>query len=153
MEPQETVRVTGWGYEGRTVADLVEFARAIDAALVVDVRLNAISRKRDFSKARLSERLQEDGIRYLHLPELGNPKDNREAFAAPGSAANLIAHARFAHEVLDSDAGQSAVRLVAGAAERGPVILLCYERDEACCHRAPVIDAVERLVHASLLTR
>lgn len=153
MEPLETVSVKGWGYEGRTVADLVEFARAIDAALVADIRLNAISRKRDFSKTRLSERLQGEGIRYLHLPQLGNPKDNREAFASPGSAANLSAHARFEHEVLDSDAGQSALRILAGAAERGPVVILCYERDEKCCHRAPVIEAVRELIRTSLLTK
>lgn len=152
MEPQRAENVTGWGYEGRTVEDLIAHARALAAVLVVDVRLNAVSRKRGLSKSQLSARLADEGIRYLHLPALGNPRDNRSAFAQPGSARGAEALARFEDEVLASEEGQSALRIVAGAAERGPVILICYERDEACCHRAPVIAASRRLLSDSLVT-
>jgi hypothetical protein len=49
--------ITGWGCEGRSVADLVEFARAMGAAWIVDVRLNPISRKPGLSKRALAQAL------------------------------------------------------------------------------------------------
>lgn len=145
--------ISGWGYEGRTVDDLIEHARGLGVGLIVDVRLNAISRKRGFSKRGLEEKLTDAGLRYLHLPALGNPRDNRDAFAAPAeSPAAVAARGRFAEEVLASESGQSALRVLAGAALRGPVLLLCYENDESCCHRAPVLNAVRDLVSEALLT-
>ena len=38
---------------------------------MIDVRKNPISRKKGFSKTKLSEQLKEHGIKYFHLPNLG----------------------------------------------------------------------------------
>lgn len=143
--PTTDFPITGWGYEGRTVDDLIQHTRESGAGLIIDVRLNAISRKRGFSKRRLEQQLATAGLRYLHLPALGNPRDNRDAFATPGTAAAEAARERFTAEVLDSEAGQSALRLIVGAAERCPVVLLCYEHDQACCHRELVLMALSKL--------
>ena len=36
--------VTGWGYEGHSIEDLLNECKRLHAAYVVDIRLNAISR-------------------------------------------------------------------------------------------------------------
>ena len=121
--------VLGWGYEGKTVEDLLSDAKAWSVATVVDVRLNPISRKRGFSKKGLAAELQANGVDYVHLPALGNPKDNREGFAEVGTAGGRAARERFVSEVLKSDEAGVALAAVAELAEVGPVILLCFEKD------------------------
>lgn len=79
--------VIGVGYEGRSVEDLVSLVTEAGVTVLVDVRLNAISRKPGLSKSRLAARLGEVGIRYEHVPALGNPKENREAFRRGEAAA------------------------------------------------------------------
>ncbi|MDR1430587.1 MAG: DUF488 domain-containing protein, partial [Propionibacteriaceae bacterium] len=47
---------------------------------LVDVRQTPISRKRGLSKTALGAALSEAGIDYIHLRELGNPRDNRDGY-------------------------------------------------------------------------
>src|SRR5690606_38963018 len=46
------------GYEGREASELIDHLRSLDVSVVVDVRLNAISRKRGLSKTALREALE-----------------------------------------------------------------------------------------------
>lgn len=64
--------VVGVGYEGRDAEQFVRDLDSADIAVVVDVRLNPISRKKGFSKRTLAEHLAAAGIGYEHLPALGN---------------------------------------------------------------------------------
>ena len=132
-------RVIGWGYEGKCGDDLLEFVNDNSAVAVVDVRLHAASRKPDFRKRALAERLERAGVQYLHLPQLGNPKDNREAFANPESREAQLAHERFVTEVARQPEAQDALGVVARIAEGGVVVLVCYEDDETRCHRSLVL--------------
>src|SRR5437867_8720823 len=47
---------------------------------LMDVRELPLSRRRGFSKSRLSEALADAGIRYEHERALGNPKPLRELY-------------------------------------------------------------------------
>ena len=134
--------ITGWGYEGRTVADLVEFTRAMVAEWVVDVRLTPLSRKPGFSKRALAAALTEAGIQYLHLPALGNPRDNRAGFADANGPQGQAARARYASEVLATDAAREALDQLRALGARGRVVLFCFEADGRCCHRTEVLHAV-----------
>lgn len=138
--------IHGWGYEGKTIDDLIEDAQALGAHTVVDIRLTPISRKKGFSKTRLREALEEAGVTYLHFRSLGNPKDNRAAFAHPGSNEAVEAYSRFRTEVLDTDEGQVAVHELAELASGGTILVLCYEANHSECHRRLVIDEVRRLL-------
>ncbi len=51
-----------------------------DVNVLVDVRLTPLSRKPGMSKRQLADALTAVGVEYLHLPALGNPRDNRDAF-------------------------------------------------------------------------
>lgn len=134
--------VLGWGYEGRTADELVAFAVDHAAHTVVDVRLNAVSRKRGFSKRNLDETLGAAGLTYVHFRALGNPRDNRDGFASPRSAAGTQAHHRFASEVLRAPEAQEALKRLAELTQVGNVVLLCYEADGSLCHRSLVVSAL-----------
>ena len=141
-----TGRLVGWGYQGRSLDELVENMRTHGATRLVDVRLTPISRVRGFSKGRLRDRLEAEGLTYEHRPELGNPKDNRAGYAEPNTPAANKAHLRYYTEVVDSKAGNREIERLATLIDEDEVIfILCFEREQECCHRAQVIDAVDMM--------
>lgn len=139
-----THRLHGWGYEGSAVEDLLTFAEQVGATVVVDVRLTPISRRYGFSKRRLRDALAAADVEYLHLPALGNPRDNRPGFAEPASPAGHNAHARYRSEVLAAEGAKSALEQIEKLAETTPLVILCFEADHGACHRSLVIGEVER---------
>jgi uncharacterized protein (DUF488 family) len=103
--------------------------------LVVDVRLTPMSRKRGLSKHGLAQTLNEAGIDYLHLPQLGNPRDNRDAYPRgdPKALDRYRALLRSEAATLDELDVRSRAQAIA---------LLCVERDPARCHRMLVAEAL-----------
>lgn len=132
----------GLGYEGLSVDELIGRLRDAQVDILVDVRLNALSRKAGFSKRALSTAVEAAGIRYIHDPRLGNPKENRAAFADASSTDGLEARRRFADSLTGGD-GADGVRDLVSLVEHHSVALLCFEADGRHCHREQVIAAVE----------
>lgn len=137
----ETSEIIGVGYEGHDISSFLRHLLPQKVDVLVDVRLNAISRKKGFSKKALSSALAEAGIRYEHLPVLGNPKDNRDGFWSPGTNAAMLAQKKY-RELLLADSAHAAIRYLAQLAATEQVALLCFEGSEACCHRRLVLEAV-----------
>lgn len=125
------------GYEGRDVDGLIETLKRQDVQILVDVRLTPISRKKGLSKTSLRTALEDAGIAYVHHRELGNPRDNREAFRE----GSLASRARF-RAVLEQPEAIEALHHVTELMEEGVVALLCFERDHSQCHRDLVADAL-----------
>lgn len=125
------------GYEGRTVDDLVGDLQRESVRILVDVRLTPLSRKPGMSKRRLAATLKEHGITYVHLPALGNPKDNREPFRAGDPAS----HQRF-RSLLNGEVAAQALDHIAELLDGGAVAVLCFERAHAHCHRHLIVEAV-----------
>jgi uncharacterized protein (DUF488 family) len=129
------------GYEGRTVAELVDVLRGAGVERVVDVRELPLSRRRGFSKPPLAAALAEAGIAYEHARELGNPKEIRERFRLGDTDAGLGAYR--AH--LYGKAYPAVVDLAASLGSSA-TCLLCLEADHERCHRSVIASAVaERL--------
>jgi uncharacterized protein (DUF488 family) len=130
----------GVGYERRSVADLVRTLLELHVALVVDVRLNPISRKAGLSKTALARALTRRGISYQHRPELGNPKHNRAGFAGPADQLN---HARETYRrLLQRSETRTTLDELANTCEDTRIALLCYEADQQRCHRHVVLEEV-----------
>jgi uncharacterized protein (DUF488 family) len=125
------------GYQNRTVDDLVDTLRAAEVKALVDVRLTPLSRKAGLSKNGLAARLHEAGIDYVHLPALGNPRDNRDAYRRGDEAA--VAKYR---NVLRTSEGQAALDQLVRLATQKRVALMCFEHDAAECHRSMVAGAL-----------
>jgi uncharacterized protein (DUF488 family) len=140
--------ITTIGYEGRTVDEVVDVLHAAVVKALVDVRLTPLSRKPGLSKNGLAARLHEAGIDYVHLPALGNPRDNRDAYRRGDAAA--VAKYR---DVLRTPEGQAALGVLVRLATQKRVALMCFEHDATECHRSMVADAlrqagvISRVVH------
>ncbi len=122
------------GYEQRTIDELVAILIENEVQVLVDVRLNAISRKPGFSKTALSTALFDAGIEYRHERRFGNPKDNREGFRRGHAAAR-----RRYRNHLDNAVGETRDEII-DLAEAKRVALLCYERQHSECHRSCITD-------------
>jgi len=143
---ERTAQLISIGYEGRDIEQLVRTLKNWDVQVLVDVRLTPISRKKGMSKTALSRALESAGIVYVHHRELGNPKDNREAFRQ----GTRRSRERF-RSLLDSDEAVSALRHVTELLdEEGTVALLCYEHDHNQCHRGIVADVLSERHRLSL---
>lgn len=147
---ERNVGITGIGYEGLTIDAFVSKLRVRGTKTLIDVRLNAISRKKGFSKRALSEALAASGIEYVHMPMLGNQRDNRAGYGELDSAAAAEARTRFA-ETLGSEVALSALEKLAELARAGDAVVFCYEQDERHCHRAQVIEGVARMLQSDLV--
>ena len=123
------------GYESRTVDELIQVLRRAKVQVLVDVRLNAISRKRGFSKTALAMALRDAGIEYRHERSLGNPRDNREAFRRGEEAARQ----RYRRH-LENGASPRRDEIV-NLARSKRVALFCYEQQHDECHRSCIIDS------------
>lgn len=135
-----TGRIYGVGYEGLTLDGLVDRLVGAKISVLVDVRLNAVSRRTGFSKKRLTEGLARAGIEYVHEKQLGNPVDNRESFrSGDGEAGRARVRGMLANGA--SDALDRVVELASG----NRIAVLCVEREHRRCHRDVITEvAVER---------
>ncbi|HEX7134107.1 MAG TPA: DUF488 domain-containing protein [Iamia sp.] len=133
-------RIYSVGYEGMTLDGLVERLSGARVSVLVDVRLNPVSRKPGFSRRRLAEAMAAAGIEYIHEKELGNPPDNRDSFR---TGTGEVGRARM-REMLGNGAGEALDRVI-GLAANQRIAVLCVERDRHRCHRDVITDmAVER---------
>jgi uncharacterized protein (DUF488 family) len=129
------------GYERATVDELIAKLKAAKVEVVIDVRAVAASRRAGFSKTRLAASLDEAGIAYLHLRDLGTPAAGRQA-ARAGRVAEM--HAIY-EGWLEEPKAQLALAEAESMARERPAALLCLEADAAACHR--------RIVAARLMDR
>ncbi|MEO1198119.1 MAG: DUF488 domain-containing protein [Pseudomonadota bacterium] len=127
------------GYEKSSVEDLIATLAKSEIDLLVDVRDRAQSRKPGFSKSALRDRLAEVGIEYLHLRELGDPKEGRDA----ARAGMMDEFRKIFSAVLASERAKQALMTIEFLAQQHTICLLCYERDHRHCHRKMVSDVLE----------
>ncbi|MYI55516.1 MAG: DUF488 domain-containing protein [Acidimicrobiia bacterium] len=123
-----TATIVSVGYQGRSVDELIDVLRTGEVELLVDVRLNPISRKPGFSKKPLSQALAEAGIGYRHERALGNPRDNRDPFDRERYEAYLL------------EVGSAALVEMLELAKSVRIALLCFEREHSDCHRSCILD-------------
>ncbi len=124
------------GYEKAPQAKVIETLKAAGVEVLIDVRAVAASRRAGFSKGILSASLEDAGIEYVHLRELGTPKEGRMA-ARAGKTAEMAAIFE-AH--LAEPAAQVQLAKAVEIAKGRKVALLCYEADHRGCHRKIVAE-------------
>lgn len=130
------------GYEGARSDDFVSTLRLVDVRMVIDIRDRAQSRRPGFSKSALRESLESAGIGYLHLKELGDPKEGRDA----ARSGNFAEFRKIYAGVLKTTKAANALDQIVALSTQMSVCLLCYERDHTECHRKIVADRLESVV-------
>ena len=128
------------GYEGLDVAAFIACLKRAAVRQVVDVRENPFSRKPGFSKTALAGALLAEGIEYVHVVELGCPREIRERHKRDRDWGRYEAAFR---EYLGSQG--AAVESVARLAKEKAICLVCFEADFNRCHRSFVGQAAVAL--------
>lgn len=123
------------GYEGLDIDTFLERLSAAGIDKVIDVRQYPISRKPGFSKTAFSTKLNEAGIGYEHMRELGCPKPIREQYKLDGDWSH---YTRGFCAYIDTQL--EAVEHVLTEASRVDACLVCFEADATFCHRRLVAE-------------
>lgn len=130
------------GYTGRRIDDLLNLLLANGVRTLVDIRQYAVSMYRpELSKSNLRRALEERGLHYSHLPELGVPRDIRAKAIATGN--RDVIWAWYDEYVVRAWLGQNLHRFL-NTVEH-PVALMCVELDPHECHRHRLFLALEEM--------
>lgn len=130
------------GYMRRTLDELVAVLMEASVGTVVDIRLTPVSMYRpEFSKRNLETRLESEGIWYVHIPDLGVPRDIR-GLAAEAGTRDMIWD-WYDEQVARPMLGKN-LHTFLNATDGHPMALLCVELDPTACHRHRLALALER---------
>jgi len=127
------------GYEGRSFEELVNLLKKYNIKVVLDIRHDIDFVKPEFSIEFLKKHLQKEGIKYIHVKELGVPKLIREPYI----------NGKFSYDCFRQwylwwieKHRESWERHIQSAKRIGYIALLCYERhpkpigsQKHYCHR------------------
>lgn len=127
------------GYERASLPDFIATLKLAQIDTLVDVRERAQSRRPGFSKNALKEALRQADIDYLHLPQLGDPKDGREA----ARAGNMVLFLKIYKAVINGAVAREALEQLEKLASEKKICLMCFERDQKECHRKIIADDLE----------
>lgn len=130
---KDALKVLSIGYERRSVDELIDILQLHSVAKLIDVRELPLSRRKGFSKSRLSERLNEAGITYSHVRVAGNPHrtDRANIQRCLGLYRDyLLRNPEVVDVVVNEIGGQY-------------VAVLCYEREHEFCHRSVLLAGIE----------
>lgn len=138
-EPQTRLWLGSIGYE--TFQDVGDFARHLrhaGAKRLIDVRELPISRRRGFAKSALSEALADEGIEYVHIRRLGNPKPLRDLYKSGRVAEGRERYSQYLLERQRDELGALQALL-----KQKRSVLMCVEREQSVCHRDVIIEALQ----------
>jgi uncharacterized protein (DUF488 family) len=129
------------GYEERTIDEFVQRLQKYDIKVLVDVREIPASRKKGFSKTKLNEMLGSVGIKYLHVRELGSPRELRKKLYADKDYTYFFSeykkHLNRNIDVLE--------HLYSEVISNESSCLMCMERLPSQCHRKVVAERIKEI--------
>lgn len=130
------------GYTGRTTEDLLQALLVNGVRTLVDIRQNAVSMYRpELSKANLKRAVERLGMCYVHLPELGVPRDIRAKAISAGS--RDVIWSWYDEAVVGPYIGGNLHRFLNGVEH--PAALMCTELCPQECHRHRLFLALESM--------
>jgi uncharacterized protein (DUF488 family) len=132
---QRKMKLFTIGYEGRGIEELIRILKENNIETLVDIRAVPYSRNRDYMKKELEMKMNENGIEYLLLKELGSPKNIRDKVRADSDYDYFFKE----YDKHLKDKVEDVTGLIAMAGGKY-ICLLCYERDINRCHRRSVAE-------------
>src|SRR5690606_35864703 len=116
----------------RDVGDFVQQLAGAGVERLIDVRELPISRRRGYAKTALREALATADIEYLHMRELGNPKQIRDRYKA-----GHVEEGRSLYTSFLLSEQRSALSDLQARLEEKRSALMCVEDDQAVCDLLP----------------
>lgn len=120
------------GYEGKNIIQFIERLKLMNIEQLIDVREIALSRKNGFAKTALRKALEDNGIVYKHLPELGSPSDIRHKLKEDW---NYVAFFKDYTKSLERPESQTALVELENLAHMRKSVIMCFEYSVEKCHR------------------
>lgn len=128
------------GYSQRNWDQVAELLEIAGITALVDARRNPVSQyKPEFSKTNLRNLVENAGIRYFHLPELGVDTEDREDLAQDHDYDTLFA-------TYDERVNINLLKTLLGnKLEKERLAFLCVEIDPETCHRHRIAQTIEQM--------
>lgn len=126
------------GYEGKSIEYFTNKLIKEDIRVLCDIRKNALSMKYGFSKNQLKFIVENVGIKYIHIPELGIESGKRQNLNSRKDYEKLF---RDYEKNTLTEASASLEELYEIYKSNKRVALMCFEADHTCCHRSRTINA------------
>jgi len=124
------------GYEGITFENYINKLIKNNIQTLCDVRKNPFSMKFGFSKNMLKHALEQVGIKYIHLPELGIEAEDRKALNTLEDYKTLFIE--YEATTIQTDEAQLALEYLSSLTEQQNIALTCFEKDIEYCHRGVI---------------
>lgn len=130
------------GYAGRTTEEFLNALTSAGVRTLADIRQHAVSMyKPDFSKANLRRLLESRGIIYVHLPELGVPRDIRAKAIDTGT--RDVIWEWYDEYVVEPYVGGNLHRFLNQMEH--PIAMMCTETAPQECHRHRLFLRLEKM--------
>lgn len=123
------------GYEGLSIDEYVYLLTSNDVKVLVDVRRNASSRKPGFSKTKFSKAMNDNGLEYVHMSELGTLSDQRKGVVSREDRERLL---EFYEEVQLKRSKSELDQLCFLLEKHKRIAISCFEEDVVMCHRGRI---------------
>ena len=131
------------GYEGITFEKYINKLIDNDISILCDVRKNAFSMKFGFSKNMLKHTLENIGIKYIHLPELGIVSEERQELNCLEDYQQLFKE--YENTTLCTDDALIALGLLKDLSSKQKIALTCFEKDIEYCHRGVIAKKLNNI--------
>jgi uncharacterized protein (DUF488 family) len=126
-------------YEERSIDTFINKLINKKIDVLVDVRRNPVSMKYGFRKGSLERYAEAHGFGYLHLPELGIEKEERDELNVQNDYEELFDK----YEKTTLKQAKGALASIEGLILGGKrVALLCFEKEPSCCHRTRIANKI-----------
>lgn len=125
-------RIFTIGYEGRNLDGFLNNLIANNVKTLVDIRNNPVSMKYGFTGRSLKHYVEETGIKYISIPELGIESRHRKNLDNQDEYAALFKI--YENEILPQRNDKMAL-LKNLIMQEKRIALMCFEKDEQMCHR------------------
>lgn len=141
------MKVFTLGYEKRNIEEFISVLKKANVQILIDIRETAWSYKRDFCKTRFKQALDKKGIEYVHVKDLGNPRQLRKSDSDRGIVLN-----KYRKYLEETESGVFELMGIIDYAKKSNcnLCLTCYEREHLECHRSVIIDHIKSLISISV---
>ena len=134
------------GYEGISLEEYLVRLLKNDVKLLVDVRNNALSMKYGFSKSQLQKYCGDLGIQYVHIPEVGILREQRQELNSQNDYDKLFSVYRKNNLKKTTEKQNEILNLLR---KHKRIALTCFEANICQCHRKHLAEAIETLPNFS----
>ncbi|MCE5194039.1 MAG: DUF488 domain-containing protein [Nitrospiraceae bacterium] len=137
----EPVSLLTVGYEGRNISEFIDNLLNKKVRTLIDVREIPASRKFGFSKNQLLGHLEEVGIKYIHIKDLGSPKTLREKLRENNDFDSFFKkYSAYIQTRLDI-----VKKIYEDIIMHEKSCIMCFERNPSQCHRKIVAEKVKEI--------